>query len=113
MASRDDAAPDETPTDAPDTAETPDTADTPGTADAGDPSDTADEADTADAADTAGKETAVAALETATGTSPDEDQVASATPPDAEDEGPIVVDTVDYDDKGDLTFAGKASPRQT
>ena len=36
--------------------------------------------------------------------------MASATPPDAEDEGPIVVDTVDYDDEGDLTFAGKAEP---
>ena len=83
VASRDDAAPDETPTDTP---------------------------DTADAADTADKETAVAALETAPGTSPDEDQVASATPPDAEDEGPIVVDTVDYDDEGDLTIAGKAEP---
>ena len=88
MASRDDAAPDETPADAPDTAETPDTADTPGMADAGDPSDTADEADTADAADTAGTETAAAAPETATGGTPDEDQVASAEPSDAaEDEG--------------------------
>ena len=89
VASRDDAAPDETPTDTPDTA---------------------DAADTADSADTADKETAVAALETAPGASPDEDQVASATPPDAEDEGPIVVDTVDYDDEGDLTIAGKAEP---
>ena len=92
MASRDDAAPDETPADAPDTAETPDTADAADTR-----SDTADE-------------TAVAALETAPGASPDEDQVASATPPEAEDEGPIVVGTVDYDDEGDITIAGKAEP---
>ena len=110
MASRDDAAPDETPADAPDTAETPDTADTPGMADAGDPSDTADEADTADAADTAGTETAAAAPETATGGTPDEDQVAAAEPSDAADEGPIVLGSVDYDDKGDLTFTGKGEP---
>ena len=110
VASRDDAAPDETPADAPDTAETPDTADTPGMADAGDPSDTADEADTADAADTAGTETAAAAPETATGGTPDEDQVAAAEPSDAADEGPIVLGSVDYDDKGDLTFTGKGEP---
>ena len=67
-------------------------------------------ADTPDAADTADKETAVAALETGTGASPDEDQVASAAPPEAEDEGPIVLGSVDYDDKGDLTFTGKGEP---
>ena len=89
VASRDDATQDEAGADTPDAA------------------DTADVADTADAADT---ETAVAALETAPGASPDEDQVTSAAPPEAEDEGPIVVDTVDYDDDGDLTIAGKAEP---
>ena len=92
VASRDDATQDEAGADTPDAA------------------DTADVADTADAADTADKETAVAALETAPGASPDEDQVASAAPPEAEDEGPIVLGSVDYDDKGDLTFTGKGEP---
>ena len=95
VASRDDATQDEAGADTPDAADTADVADT---------------ADTADAADTADKETAVAALETGTGASPDEDQVASAAPPEAEDEGPIVLGSVDYDDKGDLTFTGKGEP---
>ena len=40
----------------------------------------------------------------------EEEELAAATPSETEDEGPIVVDTVDYDEEGEITIAGKAEP---
>ena len=73
------------------------------------------DADVADAAepgaDAAEDETDLAAIEqTAPADASDEDELAAAEPSEAEDEGPIVVDTVDYDDEGEITIAGKAEP---
>ena len=54
------------------------------------------------AADAAGEATADAP-------SDDAEAMSEATPKD-EDEGSLVVDTVDYDDEGDMTIAGSAEP---
>ena len=106
MASRDDPATDEAGADAPDSADS-------GT----DPSDAdetpaAAETDPSVAEDTASAaETDQAVTEEASGAEQaGEDKLASATPSEAEEEGPIVVDTVDYDDEGEITIAGKAEP---
>ena len=109
VASQDTTADDETSTDTADAADT-ETADSGEADDAADEADATDEAATADSADAGDKETDVAALEPAPGDTPAEDQPADAEPSAPEDDGPIVVGTVDYDDEGDMTITGKAEP---
>ena len=48
--------------------------------------------------------------EPVTGTAPEAIGEAPAAPPEGEDEGPLALGTVDYDDEGDMTLAGKADP---
>ena len=102
MASRDDSATDDAP-DADDSGTDPSVADE--TAPAAE-TDRSVAEDTATAAETDQAVTVEASGAEQAG----EDEVASATPSEAEEEGPIVLDTVDYDDEGDITIAGKAEP---
>ena len=48
--------------------------------------------------------------ETSVGTSAEAGEVASAAPPEGVTDGSLSVDTVDYDDKGEMTLRGKAEP---